>query len=157
MKEIREKRNPGLAMKFYIVERWFYTRGFYFLSMLVCRTLQIVCGCIIRPTTQIGEGTVFPHSVGIVIHQNTKIGSRCKIYQNVTIGNGNGPIIGDDCVIGAGACILGDIVIGNRCRIGANAVVLKSLPDDVTAVGVPARIVRDRRQDKFSEENIKSI
>lgn len=144
------KRNPGLAIRFYLIERWLYLKGFHRLSMLFCRILQILCGCIIRPTTVIGGGTIIPHSVGIVIHHNSRIGKRCKIYQNVTIGNGNGPVIGDDCVIGAGACILGDITIGDRCRIGANAVVLESLPSDTTAVGVPAKVVRVRTKKAYS-------
>lgn len=82
-----------------------------------------------------------PHGIGIVIHQWSEIGENTKIYQHVTIGNANGPKIGRNCVIGSGACILGNIVIGDNCNIGANAVVLTSVPDNCTAVGVPAKII----------------
>lgn len=83
------------------------------------------------------------HGIGIVIHQSSVVGDGTKIYQNVTIGSGeHGPRIGDNCILGAGCCILGDIVIGNNVRVGANAVVLKDIPDNCTVVGVPAHIVR---------------
>lgn len=85
---------------------------------------------------------------GCVIHERSKIGDNCEIYQNVTIG-GNGkkdsswprvPIIKDNVKIYAGACLLGPITIGNNAVIGANAVVLCDVPDDCIAVGVPAKI-----------------
>ena len=132
----------GIAMKFYRVERFLYMKGFHRLSMVVCRTMQILFGCIVRPTTEIGSGTVFPHSVGIVIHHMSRIGTTCRIYQNVTMGGGQGPVLGDNVFVGAGACILGNVVIGNDCKIGANAVVISNLPNGATAVGVPARIVK---------------
>ena len=100
-----------------------------------------MCNCVIPPTTEIGEGTVIPHSVGIVLHQTSVIGKRCCIYQNVTIGNANGPKIGDDVIIGANAVILGNITIGSEARIGAGAVVVKDVPEGVTVVGVPAKII----------------
>ena len=136
------KYSCGIAMKFYRVERFLYLKGFHRLSMVVCRIMQILFGCIVRPTTEIGSGTVFPHSVGIVIHHMSKIGKNCRIYQNVTIGGGRGPIIGNNVFIGAGACVLGNVVIGDDCKIGANAVVLTDLPRGATAVGVPANVVR---------------
>lgn len=89
------------------------------------------------------------HFYGIVIHQKSRIGENTLIYQNVTLGGrkgSSGPIVGKNCVIGSGACILGDIKIGDNVKIGANAVVLKDIPDNCTVVGVPARIV------KYNEE-----
>ena len=85
------------------------------------------------------------HFHGIVIHHKSTIGDNTVIYQNVTLGGRNGkpgPRVGKNCVIGAGACILGDIEIGNNVNIGANAVVLENIPDNCTAVGVPARIIK---------------
>lgn len=92
-----------------------------------------------------GGGVDVPHYHGIVIHQETIIHDNCKIYQNVTIG-GNGKTwgaeIGENTIIGAGACILGAVKIGKNVKIGANAVVLADVPDNCTAVGVPAQIIK---------------
>ena len=74
-----------------------------------------------------------------------KLGDNTTIYQHVTIGNANGPKIGKNCVIGSGACILGDIRIGDNCNIGANAVVLKDVPSNTTAVGVPAKLIQHEK------------
>ena len=82
---------------------------------------------------------------GIIISYRAHIGKNCTIMQQVTIGERGGgekaPKIGDNCFIGTGAKILGDVVIGNNVKIGANAVVVKDVPDNCTAVGVPARII----------------
>jgi serine O-acetyltransferase len=86
-----------------------------------------------------------PHPTGVVIHQDAVIGPRCMLMQQVTIGtdaSGQAPVLGSDVYVGAGAKILGGIKIGNRARIGANAVVLTDVPDDCTAVGIPARIIQ---------------
>lgn len=141
------KKNPGIALKIYNVSRKLFLKKYYRLSKVFYFINYIFFGCVIPPSTEIEDGCVIAHSTGIVIHQWSKIGSGTTIYQNVTIGNAGGPKIGRNCVIGAGACVLGDIVIGDNVRIGANAVVLKDLPSNCTAVGVPARIVKR----KFSE------
>lgn len=60
------------------------------------------------------------------------------------MGNGDGPKIGENCIIGTGACVLGNIKIGNNVKIGANAVVLEDVPDDCTVVGVPGKIIKRR-------------
>lgn len=86
----------------------------------------------------------FMHLDGIVIGSGVKIGNNCTIYQQVTLGKNKGefPVIGDNVTIFAGAKILGGIKIGNNAVIGANAVVLKDVPDDSVAVGVPAKVVK---------------
>ena len=136
-----KRENPGIAMKLYRIERWLYIHHLKFLAKIISRFLYIICNCVIPPTTEIGEDTVIPHSVGIVLHQSSVIGKRCRIYQNVTIGNANGPKIVDDVIIGANAVILGDITVGNGAKIGAGAVVVKDVPEGVTVVGVPAKII----------------
>jgi serine acetyltransferase len=99
--------------------------------------------------TDLGNGAKFatpPHLVhglnGIIISHYAKIGKNCVINQQVTIAqcsNNKAATIGDNCFIGAGAKIIGDVKIGNNVKIGANAVVVKDIPDNCTAVGVPAR------------------
>jgi len=93
------------------------------------------------------------------VHPKTVIGERCGIQQDVTIGTNperNGaPIIGDDVYIGAGAKVLGPVKIGDRARIAANSLVINDVPDDATAIGVPARIIRycagNKKQDNKQE------
>jgi len=102
-------------------------------------------GCTIPPSVRLDDGVNFGHPVGIVIHQNAIIGKNTLIYQNVTIGRKDlnsqtCPTIGENCIIGAGACLLGDISIGNNVTIGANAVVVTDVPDNSVAIGVPAQI-----------------
>lgn len=85
-----------------------------------------------------------PHPVGVVIHRDATIGPGCMIMQLVTIGqvaDGAVPRIGAGVYIGAGAKLLGGITIGDHARIGANAVVLEDVPDNTTAVGIPARVI----------------
>ena len=91
---------------------------------------------------------ILPHGLkGIVIHGSASIGKNVTIHQQVTIGTrheNKSATIGDDCIIGAGAKILGNIIIGDRCKIGANAVVIDNVPSNSTVVGVPGRIIRWR-------------
>lgn len=102
--------------------------------------------CEIPSTVMLGKGVVFAHyGLGVVIHGRTCIGDNVKIYQNVTIGSRNNvgpPKIGNNVLIGCGACILGNVVIGNNVKIAANAVVLNDVPDNCVVAGVPARIVK---------------
>jgi len=101
--------------------------------------------------TDLNRGAIFlsspnlPHGLnGITISPFAKIGKNCTIFQHVTIAVGNdarSPVIGDNCLIGVGAVIIGDITIGDNVKIGANCVVLKNIPSNCTAVGVPARII----------------
>jgi serine O-acetyltransferase len=104
----------------------------------------------------VSHRAVFPrslrlrHPVGVVIGEGVQLGERVTIYQNVTLGGArvgdmdaqNYPRVGDDTVIFAGAIIIGNVHIGRRCTIGANSVVTRDIPDDSTAVGAPARIIR---------------
>ena len=84
-----------------------------------------------------------PHGLhGIFISQYAEIGENCRIYQNVTIGevDGRAPSIGPDCLIGAGATLVGDIRVGRGVKIGAGAVVAQDVPDDCTVVAQPPRV-----------------
>ena len=101
-------------------------------------------GGYIGPDTVIKGIPSLPHGLqGIFISRYAEIGENCWIYQNVTIGEvkGKAPVIGDDCLIGAGAILIGDIKIGNRVKIGAGAVVSTDVPDDCTVVSQLARII----------------
>jgi serine O-acetyltransferase len=118
------------------------------LCVLRHRFWSVVTGADIPLNSRIGGGLVMIHPNGIVIHPRALIGPNCKIFQQVTIGTAGTedvPTIGGNVEVGAGARLLGGIVIGDRARIGANAVVIADVPAGATAVGVPARIVRVRR------------
>jgi serine O-acetyltransferase len=102
-----------------------------------------ILGLEIGKDVTLGNGVYFVHPLGVVIGGNARIGDRVRFYGSNTVGTAkdNGyPIIEDDVWIGAGARILGPITIGARSRIGANAVVLKDVPPDSVAVGIPARV-----------------
>lgn len=112
--------------------------------------VRVVYACDISYKAIIDSSCVFPHQdLGVVIGDNVVIGKNCIIRQNVTIG-GKGivgepfqcPTIGNDCMIGSGAVLLGGINIGNNVIIGANAVVLNDIPDNAIVAGVPGRIVK---------------
>ena len=93
---------------------------------------------------KLGSGLLLPHPNGVVIHEDARIGDDCMIMQQVTIGmisDGEVPIVGNRVYIGAGAKVIGKVVIGDGARVGANAVVLRDVPPNSTAVGIPARII----------------
>lgn len=95
-------------------------------------------------STKIGRELTLFHPYGIIIHPNVEIGERCIIFQNVTIGMAHAktPKIGNDVCIGAGAIVIGGIIVGNNVNIGAGAVVTKDIPDNCTVVGNPAKIIK---------------
>lgn len=109
------------------------------------RFWSMVTGADIPLDVHIGGGLLLTHPNGIVIHPNVEIGPNCLIFQQVTLGVGNSkkpgvPKIGGHVDIGAGAKILGGVVIGDHAIIGANAVVMDDVPPNRLAVGIPARI-----------------
>lgn len=114
------------------------------LPLILFRRNMRQYGLDIVPSVPIGPGLYIPHPVGTVIMAQS-IGSRCHLISGITIGMRTVPAfptIGDDVTIGAGARVLGSIVVGNGVQIGANAVVVGDVPAGATAVGVPARVVR---------------
>lgn len=122
-----------------------------FITIILFKISEIFMGVSISSETEIGPGLYIGHSGVIIIHQKVIIGKNLNIGQLVTIGErGAGhddqvPVIGDNVYIGVGAKILGGIRIGNNVKIGANAVVVHNIPDDVTAVGIPAKIINSKR------------
>lgn len=116
------------------------------LRRLVWYGTTIWTSCHIAPGASFGGGLFIPHPAGIVVGAGTRVGSHASIYQQVTLGRSDPdiaeePSIGDHCLLGAGAKILGAITLGDHVTIGANAVVLADVPSGRTAVGIPARIL----------------
>ncbi len=127
---------------------WLYRHRLRFLARAVSQWSRFWTGIEIHPGAQIGRRLVIDHGTGIVIGETTEIGDDALIYQGVTLG-GTGkdegkrhPTLGNNVMVGAGAKVLGPIVIHDNARIAAGAVVLQEVPEGATAVGVPAQIVR---------------
>jgi serine O-acetyltransferase len=127
---------------------WLHMHGFRFLARMVAERCTRLTNIEIHPAAKIGRRVFIDHGTGVVIGETAEIGDDCTIYQGVTLG-GTGkdkgkrhPTLGNGVMIGSGAKVLGPINIGNGARIAAGAVVLGDIPDNSTAVGVPARVVR---------------
>lgn len=137
-----------LALRMYRRANKAYKKGQYFKARFISERCKFKTGIEIHPAATIGKGFFIDHGTGVVIGETTEIGDNCIIYQGVTLG-GTGkdvgkrhPTLGNNVLIGAGAKVLGPIKIGNNVKIAAGAVVLSDIPDNSTAVGVPARVVR---------------
>lgn len=113
------------------------------LAMIINKLNAIVNRCIIGRGAQFGPEFVLVHSLGVVINSAVAGGRHVVLEHQVTIGaeKNEHPVLGDDVFVGAGAKILGGVRIGSRVKIGANAVVVQDIPDDGTAVGIPARVL----------------
>jgi serine O-acetyltransferase len=146
---------PGLhAVLAHRLAHALYKKGMFFAARAVSQAARNATGIEIHPAAQIGKGLFIDHGCAVVIGETTIIGDNCTIYQGVTLG-GTGkhegkrhPTIGNNVMIGAGAKVLGPIEIGDNSKIAAGAVVLKDIPDNSTAVGVPARVVRGKTVEK---------
>jgi len=116
---------------------------FFHLPLFAIVTL--LTGIYLPRSARIRGGLRIWHFGGVVVNPDTVIGRNCTIRHGVTIGNRKGahdvPVLGDNVNVGAGAKILGSIRVGDNVNIGANAVVLCDVPDNSTAVGVPARVI----------------
>lgn len=127
---------------------WLYRHHCFFLARLVSQLTRFFTGIEIHPGAVIGHNVFIDHGSGIVIGETAEVGDGCTLYQGVTLG-GTGkdtgkrhPTLGNNVLIGAGAKVLGPVYIGDNVRVGAGSVVLKNLPANATAVGVPAEVVR---------------
>jgi serine O-acetyltransferase len=104
-------------------------------------------GIEIHPGAEIGSGLFIDHGMGVVIGETAEIGRNCTLYQGVTLGGTSlqrgkrHPTLEDNVIVGAGAGIIGAVVIGAGSKIAAGAVVVKSVPPNCTVVGVPGRVI----------------
>ena len=127
---------------------WCYRHNLKFLARWISQRSRKKTGIEIHPGAQIGRGLFIDHGMGVVIGETTQIGDNCTLYQGVTLG-GTGkdqgkrhPTLGNNVLVGAGAKVLGPFTVGDNARVAAGAVVLDAVPEDATAVGVPARVVK---------------
>ena len=140
---------PGVhAILYHRLAHWLYVHRRFFLARCVSQWSRFWTGIEIHPGATIGHRLVIDHGMGIIIGETAEIGDDCLIYHGVTLG-GTGkdqgkrhPTIGNNVLIGCGAKILGPFKVGDNSRIAANSVVLSEVPENATAVGIPAQIVR---------------
>ncbi len=140
------------ALLAYRLSHKLYEKEKYFGARAVSQLARHCTGIEIHPGAKIGKGLVIDHGMGVVIGETTEIGDDCTIYQGVTLG-GTGkdigkrhPTLGNGVMVGAGAKVLGPFTIGDNTKIAANAVVLEEIPENCTAVGMPAKIVKREGQ-----------
>ncbi len=154
---------PGVhALICHRLAHFFYKHKLLFLARLVSQLSRHFTGIEIHPGATIGRRFVIDHGMGIVIGETAEIGDDVLLYQGVTLGgsgkekNKRHPTLGNGVLVGAGAKVLGSFRIGDNARIASNAVVLQEIPDDATAVGIPARVVRvaGRKVDELDHRNI---
>ncbi len=130
------------------IAHFYFRHRLFFLARLVSQWNKFLTGIEIHPGATIGPGLFIDHGTGVVIGETTEIGANCTIYQGATLG-GTGkdvgkrhPTLGNNVLVGAGAKVLGPFTVGDNAKIAANAVVLDTVPENSTAVGVPARVAR---------------
>ncbi len=121
--------------------------GLTYPARMISQIAKFLTGIEIHPGATIGKGLFIDHGSGVVIGETTVIGDNCTLYQGVTLG-GTGketgkrhPTLGNNVMVGAGAKLLGAFTVGDNSKIAAGAVVLRDVPEDCTAVGIPAKIV----------------
>ena len=136
------------ALLAYRASHALFKNGHKLAARMVSQGARALTGIEIHPGATIGKGLFIDHGMGVVIGETAEIGDNCTIYQGVTLG-GTGkdtgkrhPTLGNNVMVGAGAKVLGPFKVGNGAKIAAGAVVLEEIPEESTAVGIPARVVR---------------
>ncbi|AAD35754.1 serine acetyltransferase [Thermotoga maritima MSB8] len=139
------------GLMWYRFAHFFYKWKLKVLAYLIYYFVRVVFSMDIHPAARIAPGVVIDHGIGVVIGSTASVGRGTLIYHGVTLGTRKPcsgkrhPDVGENVMIGTGAKILGPIRVGNNAVVGANAVVLEDVPDGAVVVGVPARIVKWRR------------
>ena len=154
---------PGFkALQSHKRAKWFLNHNMPFIARYISQRSAHKTGIEIHPGAKIGKRLFIDHGFGVVIGETAIIGDNVTIYHGVTLG-GTGkekgkrhPTIENNVMIGASAKVLGNIVIGENSKIGAGAIVLNDIPKNVTAVGVPAKVVKTN-DISFDKERINEI
>ena len=155
---------PGVhAVLYHRAAHWLCRHRRFFLARCVSQWSRFWTGIEIHPGAQIGRRLVIDHGSGIVIGETAEIGDDCLLYQGVTLG-GTGkdqgkrhPTLGNNVMVGSGAKVLGPLTVGDNARIAAGAVVLRAVPANSTAVGVPARIARMSGRPVYYADDVDQI
>lgn len=142
---------------------WLWNHGCKFLARALSQIVRFKTGVEIHPAAKLGRGILIDHGSGVVIGETAEVGDGCTIYQGVTLG-GTGkeygkrhPTLEKNVIVGAGAKVLGPFTVGESSKIAANAVVLSPIPPFSTAVGVPARVVRQHGKKVVPSEKLDHV
>ena len=153
---------PGLhAIWMHRIAHFLWKKGMKTLARILSHISRFFTGIEIHPGAKIGRRFFIDHGMGVVIGETAEIGNDVLMYQGVVLGGTSlekrkrHPTIGNNVVIGAGAIILGPIEIGDGAKIGAGSVVIKPVPPGATVVGVPGRVVGEKRRVKIDLEHDK--
>lgn len=140
---------PGVhAIIHYRIANWLWSKGFKWLARLLSTFSRWMTGIEIHPGATIGRRFFIDHGMGVVIGETAEVGDDCTLYHGVTLGGTTWnkgkrhPTLKNGVVVGAGAKVLGPIVVGENARVGSNAVVTREVPAGATIVGIPGRIVK---------------
>ena len=146
---------PGLhAVLVHRLSHGLWNSGLKWLARFLSMLMRWLTGIEIHPGARIGRRLFIDHGMGVVIGETAEIGDDCTLYHGVTLGGTSWnkgkrhPTLETGVVIGAGAKVLGPITIGEGAKIGSNAVVVKDVPPNATAVGIPARILEEEKSKK---------
>jgi len=139
---------PGLhAVWAHRLNHWLWTHHLRLLARFLSQVARLLTGIEIHPGAQIGRRLFIDHGMAVVIGETTIVGDDVTLYQGATLG-GTGkqkgkrhPTLGNNVAVGAGAKILGNVVVGENSRVGAGSVVLRDVPDNSTIVGVPGHVI----------------
>jgi serine O-acetyltransferase len=137
---------PGLhAIWLHRLAHFFWRHNYKLIGRIISHINRFITNIEIHPGAKIGRRFFIDHGAGVVIGETTEIGNDVLIYQGVVLGGVSlekkkrHPTIGNNVVIGAGAILLGPIIVGDSAKIGAGSVVIKDVPPETTVVGVPAK------------------
>lgn len=140
---------PGLhAQLYYRLANRLWRASWHGPALVISYVGRIITGIEIHPGATLGRRVFIDHGTGVVIGETAEVGDDCTLYQGVTLGGTSldggkrHPTLGQGVIVGAGAKILGPIIIGDHARVGSNAVVLKPVEPGTTVVGIPAKAVR---------------
>ncbi|HEY8964651.1 MAG TPA: serine O-acetyltransferase [Alphaproteobacteria bacterium] len=149
---------PGLhAVLWHRAAHALWSKGWKLFARAISQFVRWTTGIEIHPAAKIGKRLFIDHGMGIVIGETAELGDDVVLYQNVTLGGTalhkgkRHPTLQNGVIVGAGAAVLGAIVIGENARVGANAVVLADVPPTATVVGVPAHVVSKKAADEKCE------
>lgn len=153
---------PGVhALIIHRLSHWVWGKRFFWIARFISHLGRWLTGIEIHPGATIGRRVFIDHGMGVVIGETAVIGDDCTLYHGVTLGGTSWnkgkrhPTLEQGVVIGAGAKVLGPITIGKGAKIGSNAVVVKDVPQNATAVGIPARILEqevNKQRDEIAEK-----
>ncbi|KXW55289.1 serine O-acetyltransferase [Ferrovum sp. PN-J185] len=150
---------PGFhAILLHWLAHWLWGKQWFWLARFISQLSRGITGIEIHPGAKVGRRVFIDHGMGVVVGETAEIGDDCTLYQGVTLGGTSWqkgkrhPTLMPGVIVGAGAKIIGPIVIGEGAKVGSNAVVVKEVPQGATVIGIPGRVVEEDLSQKIKKE-----